>query len=205
MIAHHEIAVGRHDDLRIGAFIAVDRGDVIFAQRLPIDINLAGVDADTIASDADNAFDKALRRIRRIVEHHDVAALNRLQAIDKLVDEDPLLILERRHHACAFDLDRLIQEDDGESRNRKRDHQIAQPHRQQPRPSQPFRIGSARDGLGIEQLGRRCHFSSILNTNFIHFCFGWRRRPLPFPRRQRSGRIAPPSERLFPSNSVTRF
>ena len=66
---------------------------------------------------------KALRRVARIAEHHDVAALDRLQPVDELVDENAFLVVERRHHAGAFDLYRLVQEDDDEGRDGKRDDQ----------------------------------------------------------------------------------
>jgi len=48
---------------------------------------------------------------RRIPEDNHVAAVNGLEAVDKFVDEDALLVGEERRHAGAFDFDRLVQED----------------------------------------------------------------------------------------------
>ena len=55
-------------------------------------------------------------------------AFDRLQPVNELVDEDPFLIFQRRHHAGAFDLHRLIEEDDDEGGDCKRNHQITQPY-----------------------------------------------------------------------------
>ena len=61
-------------------------------------------------------------------ENDNVPALNRFQPVDKFVNEDAFLIFERRHHADAFDFYRLVEKDDDEGRNRKRDDQVAQPY-----------------------------------------------------------------------------
>src|SRR5262249_55988443 len=97
---------------------------------LVIHKNLPGVDPDMISGHCDHALDIALRWIIRVAKYHDIPALNRLQAIDELVNENPLLILERGHHAGAFDLHRLVQKDDDEGRDGKGDDQITKPDSQ---------------------------------------------------------------------------
>src|SRR5271166_702553 len=131
MIAEHEITMRRHHGLGIGAHILVLLGQVWFVQAAFVDEEHAILDPDPIAGDGDHALDVALRGIARIAEYDDIAARNRLQLVNELVDEDPLLVLERGHHAGPFDLDRLIQEDDEERRNRQRDEHVAQPARKQ--------------------------------------------------------------------------
>jgi len=49
------------------------------------------------------------------------------EAIGKLVDEDPFLVGEGRHHAGALHLDRLIDEDYEDNREKNGQRQIAQP------------------------------------------------------------------------------
>jgi len=65
--------------------------------------------------------------IERIPEHDDVSALNRLEAVDKFVDENAFLVGEQRGHAGAFDFYRLVQEDDDYQRETDGDQQVARP------------------------------------------------------------------------------
>src|SRR5436305_6107654 len=114
MVAQHKIAVRRHHNIRIRPLVGVLRWHVRLVQCLAVHIYLAAIDADVIALHPDHALDVALRRIARIAEYHDIAALDWFQPIDKLVHEDSFLILQGRHHAGALHLHRLIQEDDDE-------------------------------------------------------------------------------------------
>ena len=43
-------------------------------------------------------------------KHHDVTAADRLEPVDELINEDPLLVYQPGHHAVPFDLHRLVQE-----------------------------------------------------------------------------------------------
>ena len=54
-------------------------------------------------------------------------ALNRLKAVDKLVDENSFLVAQQRRHAGAFDLYRLIQENNDDHRQYQGNGQIARP------------------------------------------------------------------------------
>ena len=63
--------------------------------------------------------------IQRIPEDHHVAALNRLKAIDKFIDEDPLLVGEQRRHAGAFDFYGLVEKDDDDQGEADGNEQIA--------------------------------------------------------------------------------
>src|SRR5438477_43078 len=87
-------------------------------------------------------LDVALGGIARVAENDDVAALDGLPAVDELVDEDAFLVVERGHHARAFHLHRLVEEDDDESRDRERDNQVTQPD-------------SEYGDLALERLARR--------------------------------------------------
>ncbi len=107
-----------HNKFRVGARVGILGRHVGFVEGVVVHVDLPGIDANPVASHPDYAFDVALRRIARIAKDHNVAALNRFQTIDKLVDEDAFLVFERRHHAGAFDLHRLVEEDDDEGRDR---------------------------------------------------------------------------------------
>ena len=52
----------------------------------------------------------------RVVEHHDVADLRLADPVGQLVDDQPILIRERRRHALAFDARDLEAERDDERR-----------------------------------------------------------------------------------------
>src|SRR5437868_4962097 len=65
--------------------------------------------------------------VERIPENHHVAALNRLEAVDKFVDEDAFLVREQRRHAGAFDFYGLVEEDDDDERETDGDEQVARP------------------------------------------------------------------------------
>src|ERR1700674_2011912 len=129
MVAEDEEAVRRNHNFTIRADVRVIAGDVVFVERLSVHVDLATLDANPVAGDADDALDVALRSVARIAEDDDVAALDGLPAIDKLVDEDPLLIFEAGHHAGAFNLHRLVEKDNDEGGDGERDQQISRPDR----------------------------------------------------------------------------
>src|SRR5215470_4876344 len=62
-----------------------------------------------------------------IPEDNHIAALDGLEAVHKLVDEDALLIAQKRRHARAFHLHRLVQKYDDHQRQAQRHGQIARP------------------------------------------------------------------------------
>src|SRR5579872_3998493 len=101
MVAQNEVAIGRHCNLREGPGVGIFGRDVLLVERLPVGVYLSGIDADAITGHPDYPLDVALRWVPRIAEDDDIPSTNRFQAINELVDEDPFLIFQRRHHACA--------------------------------------------------------------------------------------------------------
>ena len=89
--------------------------------------SLPRINSHLVARQPDHSLDIRLVRVQREPEHDNVALSNLLEAIDELVDEDPLLVMQPRHHACSLDLDRLIQEDDDNDRDRNRDDDVSSP------------------------------------------------------------------------------
>src|ERR1700730_11046890 len=141
IVAQHEVAVDRHHDLGIGTLVGVGSRHIVFFQGLAVDEYFPRFNADMIARQPDHPFDKALRGIARVAEHHDVATLDGLQAIHVLVDKDALLVVHRMHHARALDLHRLVHKNNNERGNGQRDEQVAQPYRQ-------HRQSARRNGCG---------------------------------------------------------
>src|SRR6266851_7486278 len=129
MVAEDEEAVRRNHNFTIRARVGVIAGDVVFVERLAVHVDLAILDANPVAGNSDDALDVALRSVAWIAEDDEVAALDGLPAIDKLVDEDPLLVFEAGHHAGAFNLHRLVEKDNNEGGDGERDQQIARPDR----------------------------------------------------------------------------
>src|SRR5260370_26153761 len=117
MVAQHEVGVARNNQLRIGTSVGIVARHVIFVESFSVDIHLPVLNADPVSRNANNALDVAFRGVARVAEYNNVAALDRLPAIDKLVDEDALLVFEAGHHADAFNLHWLVEKDNDESGN----------------------------------------------------------------------------------------
>src|SRR3981081_231782 len=124
MVAQHEVGIARNDEFRIGASVGIVARHIVFVESFSIDIDLPVHNADSVPRKSNNALDIAFRGVARVAEYNNVAALDRLPAIDKLVDEDALLIFESGHHADAFDFHRLVEKDNDESGDGERDQQI---------------------------------------------------------------------------------
>src|SRR5581483_460110 len=88
------------------------------------------VNTDVVAAHRDHPLDVALRGVARVAEDNNIAARDRLQPVDKLIDEDALLVGQPREHARALHLHRLIKKNDDESCDQQRDHQVAHPSSQ---------------------------------------------------------------------------
>ena len=88
---------------------------------------MAAVDAESVAGQSDHALDIALLRVARIVEDHDIAALDGPKVVDKLVDEEPVAVFQPRQHADAFHADRLVKKRNDQHGGNGGDEQIAQP------------------------------------------------------------------------------
>src|ERR1700733_2642255 len=116
MIAEHEIFLFGNHARRHRTLIAKLGRDVALHERLAVDDHLALVHFYTVARHSDHALDVGLARVARKPKDHRIAAVNvtEMEAVNKLVDEDPLLIVERGHHAGALHLHRLVDEQDYE-------------------------------------------------------------------------------------------
>src|SRR5437870_2982181 len=128
---------GDHGE-RVVLVVEVARGDITLKERPAVDVNASLADGDRLIRQADHALDIRLRRVKRIPEDYDVAALDGFQPIDKLVDEDALVILEPWHHAGAFDLHRLVKEDDDNESQEERKDQVPEPVTGMEEPPRPL-------------------------------------------------------------------
>ena len=62
------------------------------------------------------------QRVHRVMEHYNVATMNRLNMVGDSVDHNPLVILKERQHAGPFNLHGLVQKkEDGERRQGGKD------------------------------------------------------------------------------------
>src|SRR3974390_564899 len=127
MIAEDKIGVRRNDDLGKRPHVFVGRRHIIFGGNLSVDVHQPVIDADAIAGQSNDTLDVALRGVSGVVEDDDVAAVNGLQPIDELVNEHSLLVGKSGHHAGAFDLYGLVEEDNEEHRNGERNEDITKP------------------------------------------------------------------------------
>jgi hypothetical protein len=128
MIAHDEVAVPGDPHGAVVAHVFVLRGHVRLVNGAAVDVNDALTNLDIFAGQADDAFDERFRMVERIPENDNVASLDGLEAIDKFVDEDALLVREQRGHAGALDLNRLIEEDNDDERKADGDEKVARPN-----------------------------------------------------------------------------
>src|SRR5713101_4755902 len=129
MVAEDEEAIRRNHDFPIRTSVGIVARHIVFVESFSVDIDLPVHNANSVPRNANNALDVAFRGVARVAEYNDVAALDRLPAIDELVDEDAFLIFETGHHAGAFNLHRLAEKDNDEGGDRERDQQIARPDR----------------------------------------------------------------------------
>jgi len=127
MIAHDEIAVGRDLGGGIVTDIGILRGHVRLGNFAAIDVDDTAANLDGFSGKGDDALDERFGAIERIPEDHYVSAVDGLETIDELIDEDTLLIGEERSHAGTFDFYGLIQEDDDDQRETDSDEEIAGP------------------------------------------------------------------------------
>jgi hypothetical protein len=67
-------------------------------------------DLDSLAGQGNNALDKQFRAVERVIEDHDLTALDRAKMIGNPIDENCLVIGEQRSHTVALDCERLISE-----------------------------------------------------------------------------------------------
>src|SRR5690348_12005466 len=127
MVAHYEILIEAKAPGRVTRSIEIAGRHVRLVELVAVQIKMAVANFHGVARHADHALDERFRPIERIPENDHVAALNRFEVIDKLVDENPLLIAEQRSHAGAFYFYRLIEKNDDEKGQAERRGKIARP------------------------------------------------------------------------------
>src|SRR5260370_28699180 len=110
VIAHHKIILARHAHGTKVAQVLVLRRHVRLSERRAINIHDSLTNFDDLAWQSNDTLDKGFCAVQRIPEDNYVAALDRLEAVNELVDEDALLVGEQRRHAGAFDFYRLVEE-----------------------------------------------------------------------------------------------
>src|SRR6516225_9300186 len=127
MIAHHEVAAPRNCGSGVIADVRILRRNIRLGNLLPIDVDDAATNLDLLSRQGDDTFDKRLGAVQGIPEHYNIAAIDRLKAINEFIDEDALLVREERRHAGAFHLHRLIQKHDDYEGETDSDQQVAGP------------------------------------------------------------------------------
>src|SRR6188474_3284675 len=127
MVAQHIVVPFPNSHRWIGIHILIAPSNVTFLNHLPVDVNLAFSDRNNISWHTKHPLDERLAGILRIPENNDVATVDLLKVVDKLIDEDPFLIEQLRLHARAFDLHWLVQENDHQEGNHDSQQDVFQP------------------------------------------------------------------------------
>jgi hypothetical protein len=99
------------------------RGDVLVVQRHVVDVDATVDDPHRVPLARNHAFHEHLLGVERVVEHHDVARPRFAKLVDQLVDDQPVVILQRRRHAQAVDARDLKAERDDQRRVDRRGHE----------------------------------------------------------------------------------
>jgi hypothetical protein len=112
-----------------GGNVAIFVGDIVFDEGFVIDVDSAGDDFDAVAGEADDAFDVAFGGVAGEPEDDGIAAadLVKAESIAELVDKNTFLVNEGGHHGGAFDLDRLIEEEDDKEGDNDGEKQVSCP------------------------------------------------------------------------------
>src|SRR5262245_58365429 len=103
VITHHEVVTLGYDRRAEIVVAAELRRDESVVHRDIVHVHAAVHDSDGIAFFGNHALDERLVWIERVIEHDDVAAARSAYPIDELVDDQAILIFQRRRHAQAFD------------------------------------------------------------------------------------------------------
>src|SRR6266576_464440 len=102
VVAHHEvIPLGYHGRTKIVMAAVLGQHEIV-PQQYVVDVDAAVDDAERVAFLGDDPLDKRPRRVRGIVVHDDIPASRLADAIAKLVDNQPVLIFERRLHGVPL-------------------------------------------------------------------------------------------------------
>src|SRR5665213_3240940 len=127
MVPHHKILALRNLHRRVRAVIVRLRRNIRFGQKSTVQENLAAANFHHILRQSHDALNKRLRAVKRIPENDDIAALNWLKPVNKLVDENLLLIRDQGSHARAFHFHRLVEKNDNYHSEAERNDEIAPP------------------------------------------------------------------------------
>src|ERR1700722_997757 len=127
MVAHDKILTLRNLRGRIGPEIFRLRRNIRLRQEFAVQINLPLANFDRIIRQTDDALDERFRAVQRIPENNHIAALNWLKPVDELIDKNSLLVGNLRGHAGAFDLHRLVEENDDNNGEAEGNNEIAAP------------------------------------------------------------------------------
>ena len=127
MVAQDVIVVGLDVSRGIALMVQVFGRDVRFLQRRAVDVNPPVAYTDELSRQPDHALDVRLRGVERVLEHDDVPAFDGLETVYKLIDEDPLMILQAGHHAGALHLHRLVEENNHHEGQKHCQDQVAEP------------------------------------------------------------------------------
>src|ERR1700678_3772329 len=129
MVAQDEVLIFGYHARRHGTLIAIFGRHVILHQRLPVDDHLPVVYFHAVARHSDYALDVGLGGIAGKPEDHRVAAIDiaEVEPVNKFVDEDAFLIVQRGHHAGALHFHWLVDEQDNEDGQDDRAHQVPGP------------------------------------------------------------------------------
>src|SRR5579859_382060 len=163
VVAHNEITIPGDANRSEVAQVFILRGYVRFLNGAAIHVNNALADFDFLAGQTDDSFDEGFRAVQGIPENDDVAALDGLEAVDKLVDEDTLLVRKKRGHAGAFHFHGLIKKNDDDQGEPNGDEKVASPNPDLH--SQGMGRGRPRRCAGLD--GRRWNLVLIRG---LHFC-----------------------------------
>ena len=164
MVAHDEILVRPQDRVRIGALIAKPGRHIRLCQRLSIHVDLAVVDAEIVSGNRNHPLDVTFRGVARVMKHDNIAAVDRLKMVLKLVDEEPFLVLQSRHHAGAFNTHRLVEERNNQEGDSYSKQQIAKPTGE--RKYAPLMVY-----ILIVAAGQRIRIGRLQNRRYLIFYF----------------------------------
>jgi hypothetical protein len=126
MVSQDEV-VALHDlGGREGVVVAEAVGQVLLADLLAVHGEEAVPDLHRVARQGHHPLDERDRRVAGIPEDHDVAALDGVEAVDELVDDDALAVLEQGQHARPLNAEGLGHERDQEEAEEHRHREVVQ-------------------------------------------------------------------------------
>ena len=134
VVAQDKVFALRHGHPIHRNAVAVFVGDVGLRELFIVDENPSAADLDVVTGNANDSLDEGFGGVAGEPENHCIATvyLGNAEAIGEFVDENALLIDERRHHAGPFDPDGLVEEQDHDQSDQHAEGEVAEPE-QSPR------------------------------------------------------------------------